>query len=296
MKTIENLYFNLQQTAQSGQCFRMAKIPDSSSWSVISCGHYLSISQDGCRFTLDCPDADVPFWIRYFDLETDYGAFIASIKSRDTYLRDAAEAGRGIRILRQDPWEMIITFVISQQKTIPKIREAVEALSKNYGEKKTAILADGTCQIYHAFPSPTQLSRASLQDLQDLKLGYRAKYIHRICQDACCGKLNLETLPSLSYEEALARLTDCYGIGAKVANCVCLFGLHHIDAFPVDTWIRQILLKHYYPRNPKKYRPLPEPRRLEALIHDYFGPYKGCAGVMQQYIFYYERTVIHKRE
>lgn len=273
----------------------MVRNEPENSWSVISRGRYLSISQNGPKFTFDCPDEELPFWSHYFDLETDYGAIINSVRSRDTYLRDAAAAGSGIRILNQDPWEMIITFVISQQKTIPKIRESVEALSRNYGQRRTALLSDGTSRTYYSFPSPSELAEAALEELQGLKLGYRAKYIHRICRDACSGKLDLARLPFLSYEEALACLTDLYGIGTKVANCVCLFGLHHIDAFPVDTWIRQILMKQYYPKNPKKYRALPESRRLEAMVQDYFGCYKGYAGVMQQYLFYYERVVIHNR-
>lgn len=122
-----------------------------------------------------------------------------------------------------------------------------------------------------------------------MKLGYRASYIHRICEDAVQGRLDLDSLSGMDYEHAFEYLTGFYGIGAKIANCVCLFGLHHINAFPVDTWISQILMEHYYPKNPKKYRALPKSRLYEALIQDYFGGYQGYAGVMQQYIFYYER-------
>ncbi len=107
--------------------------------------------------------------------------------------------------------------------------------------------------------------------------------------DALQGRLDLDKLSAMDYERAFEYLTGFYGIGAKIANCVCLFGLHHIDAFPVDTWISQILMEHYYPKNPKKYRALPKSRLYEALIRDYFGGYQGYAGVMQQYIFYYER-------
>ena len=122
-----------------------------------------------------------------------------------------------------------------------------------------------------------------------LKLGYRAKYIKRLCQDAAEGTLNLERLSAMDYAQAMEYLTGFYGIGVKVANCVCLYGLHHIDAFPVDTWIQKILLREYYPRHPRKYAALPRAALYPAIVRDFFGRYRGCQGIMQQYIFYYER-------
>lgn len=278
MITTDIQYFDLQQTADSGQCFRMNRISQRH-YSVISRGRYLEIAQNGSTFTFDCPDEDFPFWHHYFDLETDYSRFISSIRKKDTYLQNAAVAGSGIRILNQDPWEMILTFILSQQKTIPKIKEAVEALSRSYG---TEIATHG----FYTFPEASQLGAASLEDLKDLKLGYRAKYIYRICSDCTTGDFNLEYLSTLTYGEAMAYLTQFYGIGIKVANCICLFGLHHIEAFPVDTWIIQILTEHYYK---KSYDTLPKSRLYQTMIEDNFGKYKGYAGVMQQYIFYYER-------
>lgn len=288
MKTRFQPQFDLKQTAESGQCFRMTPCAPGV-WSVVSGERYLEISQDASTFYFDCPDKDYPFWVNYFDLDTDYGAYIASVRKRDSYLTAAAGAGSGIRILRQDVWEMIVTFIISQQRTIPKIREAVEALSCRYGVRRETVLSGGAGRVYYTFPTPEQLGRASLDELKALKLGYRAAYISRICEDALQGRLDLDKLSGMDYERAFEYLTGFYGIGAKIANCVCLFGLHHIDAFPVDTWISQILMEHYYPKNPKKYRALPKSRLYEALIRDYFGGYQGYAGVMQQYIFYYER-------
>lgn len=283
MITLEIQHFDLQQIADSGQCFRMNRIDSEANdgscrYAVISAGRRVEITQKGNSFTFDCAEAEFPFWHHYFDLGTDYGAFISSILKRDTYLQKAAAAGNGIRILNQDPWEMILTFVISQQKTIPKIKEAVELLSRNFGTRHT-------CDFF-AFPDARQLSAAALDDLKALKLGYRAKYIHRLCQDCAEGRLDLNLLTSLGYRDAMEYLTGFYGIGTKVANCICLFGLHHIEAFPVDTWIEQILTEHYYK---KKYSALPKSRLYETVIHDNFGKYKGYAGVMQQYIFYYER-------
>ena len=178
---------------------------------------------------------------------------------------------------------MILTFVISQQKTIPAIRQLVETLCRRYG----APISNPWNLEAYSFPSPQELSRASLEELRNLKLGYRAKYIHQLCQDAVSGRLDLNALTAMSYSEAMDYLTSFYGIGKKVANCICLFGLHHIDAFPVDTWIQKILLREYY--NETRYGAVPKSRLFDQILTDHFSRYKGYAGVMQQYIFYYER-------
>ena len=183
---------------------------------------------------------------------------------------------------------MILSFIISQQKTIPMIQAAVEALSKAYGTRRTA--ADG--QVYHSFPRPEQLSGVSLEDFKNLKLGYRAKYIHAICQDAASGALDLDHLAALDYAGAMEYLTGFYGIGTKVANCICLFGLHHIEAFPVDTWIQKILMREYYDGH--KYRKIPRSRLCETMVRDHFDT--GCGGILQQYIFNYERNVRSRRD
>lgn len=279
---IKNIpFFSLAQIADSGQCFRLSPLPDGG-WATVSQGRFLKIFQEEQRVTFCCTEEEFSYWQDYFDLETDYEKIAASVSPSDRYLAEAARFGRGIRILRQDPWEMIVTFIISQQKTIPKIKEAVELLSSHYGKK---IPTDGG--IFFSFPSPQELCQASLEDLKALKLGYRAKYIHRICQEAAEGILDLEKLKSMDYDQSMDYLTGFYGIGEKVANCICLFGLHHINAFPIDTWIKKILLKEYYD---PKYGRLPKTKVYEAMVQDHFGSYKGYAGVMQQYIFFYERN------
>ena len=278
-KEIKN--FDLRQIAESGQCFRMTEIPETAAYRIVSGSRMVEAVQRGRRVLFDCSDDEFPYWEEYFDLKTDYGAYIASIDEKDSYLRAAAESGSGIRILKQDVWEMIITFVISQQKTIPNIRALVDALCRNYGSRV------GECC---AFPTPEQLNGASLEELQALKLGYRARYIKRICGDACSGALDLKLLRQMNYPAAMAYLKGFYGIGEKVAACVCLFGLHHVEAFPIDTWIRKILMREYACRcGAAVLERLPQARRCEYLVGRYFAGYKGYAGVMQQYMFYYER-------
>ena len=279
--TCSSNHFNLAQIADSGQCFRMNRIAENT-YSVISAKKHVLVSQNGDCVSLDCPQENFSFWKSYFDLDTDYHAFIESIDPKDSYLTSAARFGGGIRILRQDLWEMLITFVISQQKTIPMIQKLVEALCTAYGSP----LADGSG---FAFPTPKELSKASLDDLLTLKLGYRAKYIKRLADEAADGTIDLAHLKTLSYPEAFAYLTNLYGIGKKVANCVCLFGLHHIGAFPVDTWIERILLREYF--DEKKYRHIAKSHLNDVLVEDHFAKYSGYAGVLQQYIFFYERSL-----
>lgn len=288
-------HFDLEQIANSGQCFRMKKLPEKSiktifpdsgtarGFSLISGHHYGEAYQDQNTLVLLCAPHDEDFWKKYLDLETDYGALAASADPKDDYLSRAVSYGHGIRILYQDPWEMIITFIISQQKTIPKISEAVEALSKNYGDP----VPDFEGNLCWSFPTPGQLSRASLQELQALKLGYRAKYIYKACQDAVSGRMDLNYLGQCDYSQAMDYLMEFYGIGEKVANCICLFGLHHIDAFPIDTWIKKILDREYMDPDMEK---LPKNCIYPAIVQKYFGQYKGYAGLMQQYIFFYERA------
>lgn len=322
--------FDLRQIARSGQCFRMTEIPmveipeaeaavkemlvagnvpamemsaagipgsDFMAYRIISGSRLLIVAQAGETVTFFCGEEEFPYWENYFDLQTDYGRFVDSVDRKDVYLQKAAAFGSGIRILRQDPWEMIITFIISQQKTIPAIRALVEALCRKYGSRiklsVECVSGERDSSVFYAFPTPEQLSCAALEELQQLKLGYRAKYIYQVCRDACSGALNLEKLKTYDYPTALACLQRFYGIGEKVANCVCLFGLHQIDAFPVDTWIRKVLMREYACRSRESaLARVPQTRQCEFLVKKYFAGYKGYAGVMQQYIFYYERYAV----
>ncbi len=257
------LYFDLGQIARSGQCFRMYET-EPGRFGLTALGRYLEISQEGNRFWFDCTQEEFDrIWFHYFDLETDYGSFIARIGKRDRYLQAAAEAGKGIRILNQDLWEVMVTFLISQNNHIKRIRQCVERLCFHFGERKES--AGG--HVYYTMPGPEALMDA--ERLKEMGLGYRDKYISRLAADVAEGRVSLERLKKQkSRKQTHQELTALYGVGDKVADCIQLFGLHQIDAFPVDTWIRKILDSHY-PKGFPLYR------------------YRGCAGVMQQYMFYY---------
>ena len=144
-------------------------------------------------------------------------------------------------------------------------------------------------QVYNAFPTAARLAACTADDLAPIRLGYRAKYILAAARQVASGEVDLDAVQRMDYAQAKAALMRLTGVGVKVAECICLFALHHIDAFPVDTWIQKILLREYYPRHPRKYAALPRAALYPAIVRDFFGRYRGCQGIMQQYIFYYER-------
>ena len=265
MLTIEMDNFDLGQICRSGQCFRMDQIGEKR-YRVIAGDKYLELTQERGIVNFFCPEEDfIFFWIRYFDLDHDYGEYISQINPRDKYLTAAAEMGSGIRILQQDLWEMIISFLISQQNNITRIKKCIETLSREFGIKKIS----STGAEYYAFPTAQALASATEEQLRECNLGYRAKYVLDTARKVWQGDILLDSLYDMKYKAVRKELLGLYGVGEKVADCICLFGLHQLDAFPVDTHIRQALENHYK-------RGFPNRR------------YKGYRGVMQQYIFYYE--------
>ena len=257
--------FDLSQICQSGQCFRMTKEKDNT-YSVIAGERYLEVEQQGNICTFHCDESEFEnFWKDYFDLDGDYETYMAKVAAADFYLKDAVAFGSGIRILRQDLWEMIVSFLISQQNNIARIRKCIHNLCKRYGDEK--VNAKG--EVYYTFPQPEILAGLAEDALMECGLGYRSKYVVRSAGSIVSGEVNLDALRKISYFEARAILLMLYGVGEKVADCICLFALHHLQAFPIDTHIKQALDGHY---------PQGFPNSL----------YEGYQGVIQQYIFYYE--------
>ena len=257
--------FDLDQIARSGQCFRFRPLGERH-YALVAGGRYLEVSQQEQTVRFDCPEDEFEaVWRPYFDLDADYGRYKSAVAKRDKYLQSAVAAAGGLRILRQELWETIVCFIISQQNNIARITKCVENLCLFFGE---------TCynkskQVYNAFPSAERLAAYTADELASIRLGYRAKYILAAARQVASGEVDLDAVRRMDYAHAKAELMRLTGVGVKVAECICLFALHHIDAFPIDTHIRQMLDAHY----PKGF-PL---RR-----------YKGFAGVMQQYAFYYE--------
>ena len=266
MITVELDNFSLREICQSGQCFRMWETAEKNTYELIAGDKYLKASQEGSIVNFFCSDMEfICYWVPYFDIDVDYGKYIQTVNPRDSYLNAAVQCGSGIRILHQDLWEMIITFLISQQNNISRIRGCIERLCARYGEKMES---DGT--EYYSFPTPEQLSVATEADLRQLGMGYRARYIVETTRSILIGEVSLDRLYQIKYyRTARKELMKLSGVGEKVADCICLFALHHMDAFPIDTHIRQVLDEHYR-------RGFPNRR------------YRGMRGIMQQYIFYYE--------
>lgn len=257
--------FDIGQIARSGQCFRFRQLAEQH-YALVAGGRYVEIRQQGQNVCFNCPEDEFEdVWRPYFDLDADYGRYKNAVAKRDKYLQSAVAAGGGLRILRQELWETIVCFIISQQNNIGRITKCVENLCSLFGE---------TCynkskQVYNAFPTAERLAACTADELAPIRLGYRAKYILAAARQVASGEVDLDAVRRMDYTHAKAELMRLTGVGVKVAECICLFALHHIDAFPIDTHIRQMLDAHY----PKGF-PL---RR-----------YKGFAGVMQQYAFYYE--------
>lgn len=268
MVSITKDNFSIRQICESGQCFRLQEMDGipGERYALTAFGRYLEIEQKQNKIFFDCtPEEFKQVWEKYFDLEEDYGKIINSIDQKDAYLLKAASYGGGIRILRQDLWEMIVSFIISQQNNIKRIRKCIYYLCQKYGgEKRTE---DG--RLYYGFPAPDALAKASVEDLQACNLGYRSKYIRKTAQSVVDGEVDLQAIWKMDYEAAKIELCKLSGVGEKVANCICLFALHKTEAFPVDTHIQKVLKEHYPDGFP-------------------FERYSGYAGIIQQYIFYYD--------
>lgn len=262
-RTLEN--FDISQICESGQCFRMMQ-RNGNVYSVIAAGRYLEVEQEGSECVFSCGEEEFDnFWRGYFDLEKDYSFYISQIDPRDGYLKGAAQFGSGIRILRQELWEVIASFLISQQNNIVRIRRCINNICERYGEPKVNFRGEE----YFAFPEPEALAHLPEDALKECNLGYRSKYVVRTAASIATGETNLENICRVPYEKAKEELLKLFGVGEKVADCICLMGLHHTQAFPVDTHIRQALDKHYKRGFPKR-------------------RYKGYEGILQQYIFYWE--------
>lgn len=262
-KKIRN--FDLKQIEESGQCFRM-KMTDSSHAVNIAGGRIVEIRQiTDDTFEFDCSEEEFNnVWYDYFDLSTDYDTFISSIPKDDEFLQKAAQYGRGIRILKQEPFETLITFIISQRKSIPAIKTSVEKLCRLCGNEITGGI--------YAFPEPKAVAGLSDADLASCSLGYRAGYVKKAAEAVYRGDADLSAMGILSDADLFNRLKEFTGVGDKVANCVMLFAYHRIAAFPVDVWISRIIDQYYGGKFP-------------------VGLYEGYAGVIQQYMFYY-RTMM----
>lgn len=258
--------FNIERTFDCGQCFRFEPNGDGS---VSGVAH-------GRFVTFACPDehtvriygsdrADFDaVWREFLDLDRDYTALSASFEGDEVLCR-AARCASGIRILKQDPWETLCSFIISQNNNIPRIKGLIEAISREYGEP-----IDTPHGVRYTFPTAAALAAAGEEALFALKTGFRAKYIADAARRVADGSLDLEQVAKLPTAEASDMLCTVKGVGPKVAACTLLFGFGRGDCFPIDVWIKRVLDEFY-----------PDGLDIAAL--------GDRAGIAQQYLFYYKR-------
>lgn len=252
---------DLDLTLDCGQAFRWEKQADSS-WSGVVKGVFLNISKMGDTIILKNTSKDdfENIWIDYFDFNKDYVEICDTLK-QDTLLAPTVDAYYGIRILNQDSWEALCSFVISQQNNIIRIKGIISRLCRIYGEE----VRSG----FYSFPSAERLSNLTVEDFENLGTGYRAKYLERLAKDVASGAIDLEKIKTLSLDDARKELLNIYGVGIKVANCALLFGFGFYDAFPVDVWMKRVM--EYYPDG------LPQ-------------CFDGIGGIAQQYLFHWARN------
>lgn len=274
--------FVLSQILECGQCFHFDRT-DNEEYDILAFDRALHIKQIDNRlilYTTKLEDYE-NIWRVYFDMENDYGSIKKKIAEADSLLLPAINNRQGIRILHQDFFETLISFIISQNKQIPQIKQCVKNISHKYG--KEIIGYNG--ETFYSFPDVETLNSVSEEELRECKVGFRAPYIKSACKAVYDGNVTKEKLDRLSIRDARELLMTIKGVGEKVANCVLLFGLGRREAFPVDVWMKRIMEQMYFDgKDTKKCD-------IETFANEKFGAFSGYA---QQYLFDYARTNLLK--
>lgn len=275
--------FHLDHIFDCGQAFRWEKQPDGS-YTGVAGGRIANIHFEpyegeqtvGRLIINNAEDNDFDeFWHDYLDMSRDYGA-IKTVLGKDPVMAQAITYGEGIRLLQQEPWETLVSFIISQNNHIPRIKKCIESLSENFGEK----IGEYEGKAFYGLPSPEKLASLTEEDLAVCRLGYRAKYLIATAQKVCeegVEQLNNVALSHVSSKEAYEYITGFTGVGPKVANCIMLFALGKYDSFPLDVWMKRVMEEEYG---------LTSPKGMADFAAQNFGEYGGFA---QQYLFYYVR-------
>ncbi len=273
--------FNLVHIFECGQCFR---------WNIQEDGSYIGVIKNAV-VKVETKENKIVFSgkvlhgnfapiIRdYFDLDTNYLEYKNKLSKIDNYLEESIKFGNGIRILNQDLWECIISFIISANNNIPRIKKIIEKISQNYGEE---IEFEG--KKYYMFPTPESLSRASIQDLRNMGLGFRDKRIYNTTKMILNKEVDIDKLKTLNDTNQMRNeLLKLDGVGPKVADCILLFSLKRLDVFPIDVWVRRVMNELYiHNENEEKVNK----NELQFLAKEKF---LGLSGIAQQYLFYWKR-------
>ena len=265
VEIVDALDFDLAKVFECGQCFRWEQGKNGAYTGVVF-GRAARLRRDGGSiYITGTPEDFESVWRDYFDLGRDYAAIRRQL-SIDGFMKNAVDFGAGIRILCQDKWEALCSFIISQRNNIPRIKKIVAALCKEFGDR-----FEFEGNEFYAFPSAARLASLTADDLEPIRCGYRAAYIVGAAKAVASGELDLDALSQSAPEDARAELKKLHGVGDKVADCAVLFGLHMLDAFPLDVWMKRAIAEQYGP----------------GFDPGVFSPY---AGIAQQYIFHYVRN------
>ncbi len=271
--------FDASKVFDCGQCFRFDPFSDTKHRVEIcgvAMGKFLSFAEDGGDLIIY--NADKAFFedrlVHYLGLDLDYKKIREDIISatNEPYIKSSALCGKGIRLLRQEKWEALCSFIISQNNNIPRIKKLISSLCERCGEKIDGrhMLSHGARAEEYAFPSPEAVLSLGIDGLRELKVGFRSSYIYDAAKKIVSGEIDLQAISSLPSDDCLSELMKIKGVGLKVASCTALFGMAKYDAFPIDVWIRRVLAEKFSP----------------DFNYRVFGDY---AGIAQQYMFYAAR-------
>ena len=270
--------FDPKHIFECGQCFRWHKQEDGS-YTGVAKGKVINVASIDNKIYLNNTNLEDfnSIWYNYFDLGTNYTEIKNILKNMDEHLDKATDFGWGIRILKQDGWEMLISFIISSNNRIPMIQKAIENLSRKYGK----YIGNYEGKDYYAFPTPEELNKASQEEIRACQTGFRDKYIKSTTENVIKNNENVSEYTSLSTDESIKELIKFNGVGPKVADCIALFGMQKYDTFPVDIWVKRVMQEFYVEEDMS----LPKIRRYAI------DKFEDLSGFAQQYLFYYAREL-----
>lgn len=261
-------HFNLDDTFLCGQCFRWEKDKEGVFWGVAENYAAKIYYADEKTIFLESTNPDLVYWSRYLNFSTDYNEAEAAL-SKDEKMRKCIKAGQGIRILRQNIWETLVSFIISANNNIPRIKKIINALCEKFGEK-----IEFCGKVFYGFPTADTLKDVKVEELSEIRAGFRDKYIIDAAQKVSSGEVSLEKLSLMSDSDAAHELMKIKGVGKKVADCILLFSMGRYKTFPKDVWIKRIMEEEYGISE----------KEIDAFVLKNFGNY---AGIAQQYMYYY---------
>ncbi|MBR2384993.1 MAG: hypothetical protein IKA99_05265 [Clostridia bacterium] len=269
----ENKYFNIKDTLECGQIFRYKSFNDGFLVFSGDKACYLYEKDDKCFIASE----DATYFTHFFDLERDYSVINDfALSSPHEIVSRSAKLAKGVRILNQQKEEMLFSFIISQNNMIPRIKAIIERTSEAFGVKKTFM-----GESYYAFPTAKLLATKTEEFYKNLGYGYRAKYMVEVANAIINGDINLDKISELTTDGIKKSLMTLKGVGAKVADCVALFGYHRVDSFPVDTWIERLYKEDFKGDLTDR----------NKITEWFLNEFKEYSGYVQQYVFYYKRSL-----